>query len=221
MHLAFLNSRLVLPRFAYLILYVLCPCQFLLSIWDARMLQNAYRTRVRRVRDAAACASSFFFFFFFLRFTTRANARGIGLIRANSGRIGPYRQQPPMPTLIDRFKLKFKKKKKRCETHHLAEIIIKGAKCTIWTKTTKPYIIFSLQLSHFSLLTSHLQLSLTLVPHLYAPRHDSLPLLSVSPLSHNLTLTLTQSHSHPHRPGDPLSSLKLRYQSQAFNLSFS
>ena len=95
---------------------------------------------------------------------------------------------------------------KRCKMHRL-------------DKNNKT--LYHLQSPALSLLTSHLQLSLTLVSHLYAPCHGSLPLLSVSPLSHNLTLTLTQSHSHPHRPGDPLSSLKLRYQSQAFNLSFS
>ena len=69
-------------------------------------------TREGRYCLRVRAASSFFYLFFIFRFTTHANACGIGLIHANSGRIGPYRRQPSIPTPIDRFKPKLKKKKK-------------------------------------------------------------------------------------------------------------
>ena len=146
-------------------------------------------TREGRYCLRVRAASSFFYLFFIFRFTTHANACGIGLIHANSGRIGPYRRQPSIPTPIDRFKPKLKKKK-RCEMHHLAEIIIKGAKCTVWTKTTKPYIIFSLQLSHFSLLIFSSLSLWSLISMLHATAHC---LCSPSPLSHTHTISLTSS----------------------------
>ena len=79
-----------------------------------------------------------------------------------------------------RFRPKFKKQKnKRCETHRLAEIKIKNKNKKLQNAPfgQKPYI---------SVHSSHLQLSLSLVLVLHATA--LWPLLSVSPLSHNLTL---------------------------------
>ena len=82
----------------------------------------------------------------------------------------------------------------------------------------KPYI--------YLYLSSHVQLSLTLWPLCSTPRLSGL--CSPSPLSHTISLS---THSHTHtislsRVSTPnsltLCSLSpLRYQSQAFNLSFS
>ena len=134
------------------------------------------------------CQSVFLFFFSSARYVPicanmvqgRADTCGIGLIRADLGRISPYRPQPPI--LAPNWPIQAEiQKKKSCKTHRLG-------------KNNK-----TLSLSQFSLLTdsfshSHLQLSLTL--SLVSVLHGSLPLASalrqsVSPLSHNLTLTLT------------------------------
>ena len=134
------------------------------------------------------CQSVFLFFFSSARYVPicanmvqgRADTCGIGLIRADLGRISPYRPQPPIPAPNGPIQAEIQKKKS-CKTHRLG-------------KNNK-----TLSLSQFSLLTdsfshSHLQLSLTL--SLVSVLHGSLPLASalrqsVSPLSHNLTLTLT------------------------------
>ena len=153
-------------------------------------------------------ASSLFFFCF----TTCVDTRKIRSIRTNQGQIGPYRSQPPIPTPTGQFNSKFKKKKKRCETHHLAEIIIKGAKCTVWTKTTKPYIIFSPQLSHFSLLI-----------------FNSLSLFGLSSLCSTPWLaafalrlpSLTQSHSHTHTISLTSSATHSQVSSSSINLKLS
>ena len=131
--------------------------------------------------------SLFFFFLSAIRANTaqsRADTRGIRLIRANSGRISLYRPQPPIlaPNRLIQAKIQKKKKKKSCKTHHLG-------------KNNK-----TLSLSQFSLLTdsfshSHLQLSLTLC--LWSLCSTALclwPLLSVSPSP--LSLTISLSHSH-------------------------
>ena len=153
-------------------------------------------------------ASSFFFFCF----TTCVDTRKIRSIRTNQGQIGPYRSQPPIPTPTGQFNPKFKKKKKRCETHHLAEIIIKGAKRTVWTKTTKPYIIFSPQLSHFSLLIFS-SLSLFGLSSLC-----STPRLAASALR---LPSLTQSHSHTHTISLTSSATHSQVSSSSINLKLS
>ena len=132
MHLAFLNSGLVLPRFAYPILYVLCPCQFLLSIWDARTQQNAHRTCVRHTRDTSACASVLrpvFFFFVSRLASTRVKSGRSAPIRVKLVRIGRNHQYLRQPANSIRNSKKKKKKvrnapfgrnnNKRCKMHHL------------------------------------------------------------------------------------------------------
>ena len=47
----------------------------------------------------SVCEASKFFFFFFC-FSARADSRGIGLTRADSGCIGPYWLKPPIHTEI-------------------------------------------------------------------------------------------------------------------------
>ena len=103
-----------------------------------------------------------------------ANAHGIWLIRAESVCIG-YSHRYRCWT--SRFRLKFKKKKKQNKT--------KGVKHTVWAKITTAYIL----VHSYLYLSSHLQLSLTLWSLC------STPWLSVSPLSHNLTLN-SLSHLH-------------------------
>ena len=129
--------------------------------------------------------SLFFFFLSAIRANTaqsQADTRGIGLIRANSGRISLYRPQPPIPAPNRLIQAKIQKKKK------------KVAKRTIWEKITKPYLYLS---SHFSpihsliLIFSSLSLS---VSGLYAPQLSASGLYSPS-----VRLpSLTQSHSHTH-----------------------
>ena len=152
-----------------------------------------------------------FIYYFFFRFTTHANARGIGLIRANSGRIGPIDGSHRYPRQSIDSSRNWKKKK-RCEMHHLAEIIIKGAKCTVWTKTTKPYIIFSPQLSHFSLLIFS-SLSLFGLSSLC-----SMPRLAASALR---LPSLTQSHSHTHTISLTSSATHSQVSSSSINLKLS
>ena len=104
--------------------------------------------------DAAACASvpcSFSFLFF-------------GAIRADSGRIGPYRPQPPIPAPNRPIQAEIQKtKNKRCETHRLDKNPISQSTVLIFSSFS-PSLVFVL---HATALW---------------------PLLSVSPLLHNLTL---------------------------------
>ena len=125
-----------------------------------------HRRGVRRATPLPArrCRVPFLFFF---------SARYVPIL-AESVRIGHnhrYRRR------TGRFRPKFKKQKnKRCETHRLAEIKNKKVtKRTVWTKT----LYLSPQFS-----SSALSPSLVFVLHATA----LWPLLSVSPLSHNLTL---------------------------------
>ena len=135
------------------------------------------------------CQSVFLFFFSSARYVPicanmvqgRADTCGIGLIRADLGRISPYRPEPPIPAPNWPIQAEIQKKKS-CKTHRLG-------------KNNK-----TLSLSQFSLLTdsfshSHLQLSLTLCLWSLCSMALCLwPLLSVSlsPLSHTISL----SHSH-------------------------
>ena len=99
-------------------------------------------------------------------------------------------------------------KNKRCETHRLAEIKKKKKKLQNAPFGQKPYI---------SVHSSHLQLSLPLWSLRSTPRLSGL--CSLSPLSHTHTISLSRVST--------LNSLTLcspsplRYQSQAFYLSFS
>ena len=119
--------------------------------------------------DAAACASvpcSFSFLFFF-------SAR-YAPIRAESVRIGHnhrYRRR------TGRFRPKFKKQKKKQKVRNAPFGWNKNKKLQNAPFGQKPYI---------SVHSSHLQLSPSLVFVLHATA--LWPLLSVSPLSHNLTL---------------------------------
>ena len=97
---------------------------------------------------------------------------------------------------------------KRCEKHRLAKINKKGANAPFGQK---PYI----SVHCYLYLSSHLQLSLTLRSLCSMPRLSNL--CSPSPLSHTISLlrvsTLNSLTLYSLSP--------LRYQSQAFNLSFS
>ena len=158
-------------------------------------------------------ASSFFFFCF----TTCINTRKIRSIRTNQGQIGPYRSQPPIPTPTGQFNPKFKKKKKKVRNAPFGRNNNKRCKMHRLDKNNKT--LYHLQSAALSFLTSHLQLSLTLWSLIFVLHATACYLCSPSPLSH--TISLSHSHNLTHILGDPLSSLKLKYQSQAFNLSFS
>ena len=148
-------------------------------------------------------------FFFFLGAIhadvapSQADARRIGSIHADSGRIGPYRLQPPILAPNRPIQVEIQKKKnknKRCETQRLAEIkkIKKRCKMHRLDKNNKTLYLRpqSAALSHFSLLIfSSLSLS-----GLYAPRHGSLPLLSISPRTQSHTHTISLTTSLTRRP---------------------
>ena len=93
----------------------------------------------------------------------------------------------------NRFRPKFKKKKK-------------GAKCTVWTKTLYLSISVHFSSSNFS----SLSLSASMVSVLHATASHLSHTISLSRVSTLNSLTLTLCSLSP-----------LRYQSQAFNLSFS
>ena len=187
------------------------------------------------------CQSVFLFFFSSARYVPicanmvqgRADTCGIGLIRADLGRISPYRPQPPIPAPNWPIQAEIQKKKK-------------VAKRTVWEKITKPYLYLS---SHFSpihsliLIFSSLSLSVSglcapwlsasglcspsvCLPSLTQSHSHTHTSQSHSQLTHNLTDPVTHSqvstqlsqlksqvlthsqvstHSQPHQPGDTLS----------------
>ena len=135
------------------------------------------------------CQSVFLFFFSSARYVPicanmvqgRADTCGIGLIRADLGRISPYRPQPPILAPNWPIQAEIQKKKK-------------VAKRTVWEKITKPYLYLS---SHFSPIHSLILIFSSLSLCLWSLCSMALclwPLLSVSlsPLSHTISL----SHSH-------------------------
>ena len=144
-----------------------------------------------------------FFFFLDSRWLGTDLGRFV-LNRANLGRLGPYWPQPPTPAPNRPIQAEIKNKKKR------------SAKRTVWTKTLYLSISVHFSSSDFNSLT--LCLSGPCAPHLHT---------TASPIFHTISLS---THSHTHIISlsrvSTLNSLTLcslsplRYQSQAFNLSF-
>ena len=162
---------------------------------------------------ARPCCVQLFFFFVSRLASTRVKSGRSAPIRAKLVRIGRnhrYLRQPANSIRNSKKKKKVRNapfgrnNNKRCKMHRL-------------DKNNKT--LYHLQSAALSFLTSHLQLSLTLWSLIFVLHATACCLCSPSPLSH--TISLSHSHNLTHILGDPLSSLKLKYQSQAFNLSFS